>query len=157
MFQEFARRVPGVPLLANMTEFGKTPVLHPIRVRGDGLSQMVIWPVSSLRAANKAQQICIAALKRDGSTHKMLDQMQTAPSSTQRSVSTTMRPSMHRSSETIVPESDARRGEQFRYLAGPKWNSLKRRYGERHPIVLTEITVDLLNPSWFFGLRSARS
>jgi methylisocitrate lyase len=38
---------------------------------------MVIWPVSSLRAANKAQQQVFAAIKRDGGTHKILDQMQT--------------------------------------------------------------------------------
>ncbi|HVP72414.1 MAG TPA: hypothetical protein VMS30_01660, partial [Phycisphaerales bacterium] len=39
--------------------------------------RMVIWPVSALRAANKAQERVFAALKRDGGTQNMLDQMQT--------------------------------------------------------------------------------
>ncbi len=38
---------------------------------------MVIWPVSSLRIANKAQQELFAAIKRDGGTQNMVDQMQT--------------------------------------------------------------------------------
>jgi methylisocitrate lyase len=76
MFQEFAKRVAGVPLLANMTEFGKTPFFTASEFEAMGYS-MVIWPVSSLRAANKAQQQVFAAIKRDGGTHKILDQMQT--------------------------------------------------------------------------------
>ena len=76
MFQEFARRVPGVPLLANMTEFGKTPFFTASEFEAMGY-RMVIWPVSSLRVANKAQQNLFATLKRDGGTHTMLDQMQT--------------------------------------------------------------------------------
>jgi methylisocitrate lyase len=76
MFQEFASRVPGVPLLANMTEFGKTPFFTASEFEAMGY-RMVIWPVSSLRVANNAQQNLFATLKRDGSTCKMLDQMQT--------------------------------------------------------------------------------
>jgi methylisocitrate lyase len=76
MFEEFARRLPGVPLLANMTEFGKTPFFTASEFEAMGY-RMVIWPVSSLRVANKAQQKLFAALKRDGSTCAMLDQMQT--------------------------------------------------------------------------------
>src|SRR4051794_7186193 len=53
MFEEFARRVPGVPLLANMTEFGKTPFFTASEFEAMGY-RMVIWPVSSLRVANKA-------------------------------------------------------------------------------------------------------
>src|ERR1700727_1288080 len=76
MFEEFARRVPGVPLLANMTEFGRTPFFTAQEFAAMGY-KMVIWPVSSLRVANKAQQNLFAALKRDGGTHNMIDQMQT--------------------------------------------------------------------------------
>ena len=76
MFEEFARRVPGVPLLANMTEFGKTPFFTASEFEAMGY-RMVIWPVSSLRVANRAQQNLFTTLKRDGSTRKMLDQMQT--------------------------------------------------------------------------------
>jgi methylisocitrate lyase len=39
--------------------------------------RMVIWPVSSLRVANKAQAELYKALKRDGDTHNSLDRMQT--------------------------------------------------------------------------------
>ena len=39
--------------------------------------KMVIWPVSSLRVANKAQEKLYAALKRDGGTQNMLGEMQT--------------------------------------------------------------------------------
>ncbi|MBT1516758.1 hypothetical protein KIP88_40850 [Bradyrhizobium sp. SRL28] len=43
-----------MPLLANMTAFGKTPLLCGGRIRGN--YSMVIWPVSALRVANKAQE-----------------------------------------------------------------------------------------------------
>jgi methylisocitrate lyase len=76
MFREFARRVPGVPLLANMTEFGRTPFFTASEFEAMGY-RMVIWPVSSLRVANKAQEKLYGALARDGGTHAMVDQMQT--------------------------------------------------------------------------------
>jgi len=76
MFRAFARRLPGVPLLANMTEFGKTPFFTASEFEAMGYS-MVIWPVSSLRVANKAQQKLYAAIARDGGTHKAVEQMQT--------------------------------------------------------------------------------
>ncbi len=76
MFEEFAKRVSGVPLLANMTEFGKTPYFTASEFEAMGY-RMVIWPVSSLRVANKAQQNLFAAIKRDGGAHKVVDQMQT--------------------------------------------------------------------------------
>ncbi|MDG3579442.1 methylisocitrate lyase [Rhizobium sp. YJ-22] len=76
MFREFARRMPGVPLLANMTEFGRTPFFTASEFETMGY-RMVIWPVSSLRVANKAQEKLYAILKRDGSTRAMLEEMQT--------------------------------------------------------------------------------
>ena len=80
MFREFARRMSvegaGVPLLANMTEFGRTPFFTTAEFEAMGY-RMVIWPVSSLRVANKAQEALFAAIKRDGGTHKVIDRMQT--------------------------------------------------------------------------------
>ena len=76
MFRAFAKAMPGVKLLANMTEFGRTPFFTASEFEAMGY-RMVIWPVSSLRVANKAQEQLFAALKRDGSTHGMLDRMQT--------------------------------------------------------------------------------
>jgi len=75
MFRDFAARMPGVPLLANMTEFGRTPFFTAKEFEAMGY-RMVIWPVSSLRAANKAQERLYATLKRDGSTQAMLGEMQ---------------------------------------------------------------------------------
>jgi methylisocitrate lyase len=76
MFRAFAKHMPGVPLLANMTEFGKTPFFAASEFEAMGYS-MVIWPVSSLRVANKAQQQLYTAIARDGGTHKVVEQMQT--------------------------------------------------------------------------------
>lgn len=76
MFREFASRLPGVPLLANMTEFGRTPYLTASEFEAMGYA-MVIWPVSSLRVANKAQDKLYAAIRRDGETRAMLPEMQT--------------------------------------------------------------------------------
>jgi methylisocitrate lyase len=75
MFREFARRVEA-PLLANMTEFGRTPFFTAAEFQAMGY-RMVIWPVSSLRVANKAQEELFAAIRRDGGTHNMIDRMQT--------------------------------------------------------------------------------
>ena len=69
-------RLPGVPLLANMTEFGRTPFFTAREFEAMGY-KMVIWPVSSLRVANKAQAKLYAAIKRDGGTQNMVDDMQT--------------------------------------------------------------------------------
>ena len=76
MFREFAQRMPGVPLLANMTEFGRTPFFTAAEFEAMGY-RMVIWPVSSLRVANKAQEQLYAAIKRDGGTQNLVDRMQT--------------------------------------------------------------------------------
>ncbi len=81
MFREFAARMNdgeggGVPLLANMTEFGQTPFFTAAEFETMGY-RMVIWPVSSLRVANKAQEDLFAAIARDGGTQNRLDRMQT--------------------------------------------------------------------------------
>ena len=76
MFRAFAARLPGVKLLANMTEFGRTPFFTASEFEAMGYS-MVIWPVSSLRAANRAQEELYAAIARDGGTQGMLERMQT--------------------------------------------------------------------------------
>lgn len=76
MFRDFAARLPGVPLLANMTEFGRTPVFTAAEFEAMGYA-MVIWPVSSLRVANRAQERLYAMLRAEGSTAAMLPEMQT--------------------------------------------------------------------------------
>ncbi|HET6185089.1 MAG TPA: methylisocitrate lyase [Acetobacteraceae bacterium] len=75
MFREFAQRVRA-PLLANMTEFGRTPFFTASEFEAMGY-KMVIWPVSALRVANKAQEELYAAIRRDGGTQNMIERMQT--------------------------------------------------------------------------------
>ncbi|MDF2603794.1 methylisocitrate lyase [Sphingomonas sp.] len=76
MFEKFAKALPNVPLLANMTEFGKTPFYTAKEFEEMGY-KMVIWPVSSLRVANKAQAELYASIKEHGGAHKYVDRMQT--------------------------------------------------------------------------------
>ena len=76
MFRAFAKAMPGVKLLANMTEFGRTPFFTASEFEAMGYG-MVIWPVSALRAANKAQEGVYAAIRRDGGTQNVIDRMQT--------------------------------------------------------------------------------
>jgi len=76
MFRAFAKAMPGVKLLANMTEFGRTPFFTASEFEAMGY-RMVIWPVSAFRVANKAQAALYAAIRRDGGTQKMVDRMQT--------------------------------------------------------------------------------
>jgi methylisocitrate lyase len=76
MFKTFAAALPGTTLLANMTEFGRTPFFSAGEFEAMGY-RMVIWPVSSLRVANKAQERLYAAIQRDGGTQAMLEAMQT--------------------------------------------------------------------------------
>jgi methylisocitrate lyase len=76
MFEKFAAAMPGVPLLANMTEFGKTPFFTADEFEAMGY-KIVIWPVSSLRVANKAQAELYAAIRRDGGTMNQVNRMQT--------------------------------------------------------------------------------
>jgi len=75
MFRAFAERAKA-PLLANMTEFGRTPFFTAREFEQMGY-KMVIWPVSSLRVANKAQAELYTAIRRHGSTESMIERMQT--------------------------------------------------------------------------------
>jgi methylisocitrate lyase len=76
MFREFALRMPGVPLLANMTEFGRTPFFTAAEFEDMGY-KMVIWPVTSMRVAAKATEKLYDTIKRDGGAHTLIDAMQT--------------------------------------------------------------------------------
>jgi methylisocitrate lyase len=71
----FAGAVPG-PLLANMTEFGRTPLLPASELTRLGY-RMVIWPVSALRVAARAMEAFYGDLARTGTQGEWLDRMQT--------------------------------------------------------------------------------
>jgi methylisocitrate lyase len=76
MLRAFAEALPDTPLLANMTEFGRTPHLTANEFEALGYA-MVIWPVSTLRVANKAQERLYAAIRRDGEARALIPDMQT--------------------------------------------------------------------------------
>jgi len=76
-FAEFARKVKG-PLLANMTEFGKTPYLSVSdfsRV-GEGY-KLVIFPVTTFRVAMKAMRDALKEISQSGTQKGLLDKMMT--------------------------------------------------------------------------------
>jgi methylisocitrate lyase len=75
MYSRFAKAV-GVPILANITEFGATPLftVEELKTADVGL---VLYPLSAFRAMNKAAENVYTAIRRDGSQQAVLDTMQT--------------------------------------------------------------------------------
>ncbi len=74
-FVEFARRVKA-PLLANMTEFGKTPYITAREFEEMGY-KVVIFPVTTFRYAMGAVREALNVLKREGTQRSLLDRMMT--------------------------------------------------------------------------------
>ena len=74
-FETFAKAI-GAPLLANMTEFGRTPLLPAKALEALGC-KMVIWPVTALRMAAKAHEDLYTTIREEGSATSLLPRMQT--------------------------------------------------------------------------------
>ncbi len=74
-FAAFAKGCPGL-LLANMTEFGKTPFIDQSRFESMGYN-IVIFPVTTQRVAMAAVTRALTALRAEGSAASSVDQMQT--------------------------------------------------------------------------------
>ena len=74
-FRKFAKEVRA-PLMANMTEFGKSPLLSVRQLEAMGY-RMVIFPMTGFRVAMKAVEGCLKDLKRRGTQRGWVDQMQT--------------------------------------------------------------------------------
>src|SRR5467141_860941 len=74
-FRDFAKEI-DLPLLANMTEFGKSPLLS-VKQLSDFGYRMVIFPMSAFRVAMKASEAFFRALKKAGTQSDWLDKMQT--------------------------------------------------------------------------------
>jgi len=72
---ETLRRAVDVPLLANMTEFGKTPLFTTTELADVGVN-LVIWPVSLLRMAMGAAERTLDTLLAQGSLESQLPHMQ---------------------------------------------------------------------------------
>lgn len=65
-----------VPVLANITEFGATPLFTVEELKSAGVA-MVLYPLSAFRAMNKAAQNVYETVRRDGSQKAVVDTMQT--------------------------------------------------------------------------------
>jgi methylisocitrate lyase len=75
MYKEFAKHV-GVPILANITEFGKTPLFTLDELREAHVA-MALYPLSAFRAMNKAALEVYETIRRKGTQEPVLDRMQT--------------------------------------------------------------------------------
>jgi methylisocitrate lyase len=65
-----------VPVLANITEFGKTPLFTETELGSVGV-RLVLYPLSAFRAMSKAALAVYAAIRKDGTQKSVLDLMQT--------------------------------------------------------------------------------
>jgi methylisocitrate lyase len=75
MYRRFADAVK-VPILANITEFGQTPLFTVEELRGAGAA-IVLYPLSAFRAANKAAQNVYETIRREGTQSAAVPAMQT--------------------------------------------------------------------------------
>ena len=75
MYRQFAAAVK-VPILANITEFGSTPLFTLDELRSANIS-IALYPLSAFRAMNKAALNVYHALRRDGTQKNVIDTMQT--------------------------------------------------------------------------------
>jgi methylisocitrate lyase len=74
-YQQFTR-VINVPVLANLTEFGKTPLFTTEELAGVGV-RLALYPLSAYRAMAKAAEDVYRTLRKDGSQQAVIDKMQT--------------------------------------------------------------------------------
>ena len=74
-YERFVKAVK-VPVLANITEFGKTPLFSVQELAPTGVA-MVLYPLSAFRAMNKAAESVYEAIRRDGHQRNVVDLMQT--------------------------------------------------------------------------------
>ena len=75
MYRKFSAAVK-VPVLANITEFGSTP-LYTVEELASADVSLVLYPLSAFRAMNKAALNVYESIRREGSQKNVIDQMQT--------------------------------------------------------------------------------
>ena len=75
MYRKFADAA-GVPILANLTEFGQTPLFRVDEIASAGVA-IALYPLSAFRAMNQAALNVYQALRRDGTQKNVVDTMQT--------------------------------------------------------------------------------
>ena len=74
-YRQFTARV-GVPVLANLTEFGKTPLFTTAELAGAGV-RLVLYPLSAFRAMSQAALAVYETIRRDGTQREAVARMQT--------------------------------------------------------------------------------
>lgn len=74
-YEKFAKAI-NVPLLANITEFGATPLFSVEELSGVGVG-MVLYPLSAFRAMNKAAETVYTSIRKNGHQREVIDIMQT--------------------------------------------------------------------------------
>ncbi len=74
-YERFVKAV-NAPVLANITEFGKTPLFTVDELKSVGV-QIVLYPLSAFRAMNKAAENVYTAIRRDGHQKNVVETMQT--------------------------------------------------------------------------------
>ena len=75
MYQRFSKEV-NVPLLANITEFGQTPMFTRDELKAQSVD-MILYPLSAFRAMNKAALNVYETVKKEGTQQNVLSLMQT--------------------------------------------------------------------------------
>ena len=70
------REAAGVPILANITEFGKTPLFTLAELRSVDVD-VVLYPLSAFRAMNKAAELVYKTIRSEGTQKNILTHMQT--------------------------------------------------------------------------------
>src|SRR3989338_4402793 len=75
-FEVFSKEIKDVPLMANMTDFGKSPYISAKRFEDMGYS-IVIFPMTAFRVAMKEMEEALTKLKKTGTQKGFLDRMQT--------------------------------------------------------------------------------
>jgi methylisocitrate lyase len=70
------KEATGVPILANLTEFGQTPAFGIDELRGVGVD-IALYPLTAFRAANKAAEMALREIRSEGTQRGVVDELQT--------------------------------------------------------------------------------
>lgn len=75
-YQTFCDALPDVPILANITEFGKTPIIPAEKLAEVGI-KMALYPLTAFRAMNKVTELVFKEILDKGTQEEMLSKLQT--------------------------------------------------------------------------------
>ncbi len=74
-YEQFTSAI-SVPVLANLTEFGRTPMFTTVELKKAGVS-LALYPLSAYRAMSRAAENVYATLRKEGTQQAVIDSMQT--------------------------------------------------------------------------------